>query len=484
MLTTSVEKQDTTSKTTTTVGWALASLSLSVLMPSLDTSIANAGLPTLALAFDASFPQAQWIVLAYLLAITTVIVSVGRLGDIVGRRRLLLTGIGLFTAASLACGIAPTLWLLVAARAVQGIGAATMMALTMAMVGETVPKARTGRAMGLLGTMSAIGTSLGPSLGGVLMAGSGWRSIFLVNVPVGILNLFLAYLYLPADRHERQISRMRFDNLGTLLLAISLAAFALAMTIGSGHFGSMNIALLLAAVVGVGLFVLAETRAASPLVRLAMFRDPGMSASLAMSVLVSTVMMATLVVGPFYLSHGLGLETALVGLALSAGPLVASLAGVPAGRIVDRFGAGRVTVIGLFAIAAGCCILSIMPETFGVAGYIAPIVITTAGYALFQAANNTAIMTEASPERRGVISGLLSLSRNLGLITGASVMGAVFAFGSAAKDISTAHRTAIASGMHITFSVAAVLIFAALAIAIGSRLIRRAVPKPRAFQAA
>src|SRR5215216_2191711 len=150
------------------VRWALASLSLSMLLSSLGTSIANVALPTLADAFNASFQNVQWIVLAYLLAITTLIVSAGRLGDMIGRRRLLLAGLALFTAASLLCGIAPTLGWLIAARAAQGLGAAVIMALTMAFVGETVPKARTGSAMGLLGTMSAIGTALGPSLGGAL----------------------------------------------------------------------------------------------------------------------------------------------------------------------------------------------------------------------------------------------------------------------------------------------------------------------------
>jgi len=151
-------------------------------MPSLDTSIANVGLPALAQSFHASFQHVQWIVLAYLLAITTLIVSAGRLGDIVGRRRLLIAGIGLFTIASLLCGAAPTLSLLIAARAAQGLGAAVMMALTVAIAGETVPKTKTGSAMGLLGTMSAIGTTLGPSLGGLLIAGFGWPSIFLINV--------------------------------------------------------------------------------------------------------------------------------------------------------------------------------------------------------------------------------------------------------------------------------------------------------------
>lgn len=158
-----------------------------MLLSSLGTSIANVGLPTLARAFDASFQQVQWIVLAYLLAITTLIVSVGRLSDIAGRRRLLLIGTVLFTTASLLCGLAPTLPLLVAARVAQGLGAAVMMALSMAFVGETVPKEKTGSAMGLLGTMSAVGTALGPSLGGVLISGFGWPAIFFVNVPLGCL---------------------------------------------------------------------------------------------------------------------------------------------------------------------------------------------------------------------------------------------------------------------------------------------------------
>ncbi|WLI14854.1 MULTISPECIES: MFS transporter [Pseudomonas] len=452
------------------VRWALASLSLSMLMPSLDTSIANAGLPTLAEAFDASFQQVQWIVLAYLLAITTLIVSVGRLGDIVGRRRLLLTGIGIFTLSSLACGVAPSLGWLVGARAVQGLGAAIMLALTVAFVGETVPKAQTGSAMGLLGTMSAIGTTLGPSLGGMLIAGLGWQAIFLLNVPLGILNIWLAYRYLPADARRAKARWVGFDKAGTLLLGLTLGAYALAMTIGHGDFGLLNIALLLTAVFGAGFFIVVEARVASPLIKLALFREPGLSASLAMSMLVSTVMMATLVVGPFYLSGALGLGTALVGLALSVGPLVAALTGMPAGRLVDRFGTRRMTLVGLVAMALGTGALSMMPAGLGILGYLAPIAVITASYALFQAANNTAIMTDIRPDQRGVIAGMLSLSRNLGLITGASVMGAVFAFASATANITTASPAAIANGMRITFAVAMVLIVLALVVALARRV--------------
>lgn len=460
-----------TAQRSPSVWWALASLSLSMLLSSLGTSIANVGLPPLAQAFNASFQQVQWVVLAYLLAITTLIVSVGRLGDITGRRRLLMAGIFLFTAASGLCGVAPTLWLLIAARAAQGLGAAIMMALTMAFVGETVPKEKTGSAMGLLGTMSAIGTALGPSLGGVLIAGLGWQAIFFINLPLGLLTFVLAHRYLPADSPTRRgpkADSSGFDHLGTLLLALTLAAYALAMTIGRGSFGPLNMALLLAAVFGVGLFVLAETKAASPLIRLAMFRNPVLSAGFAMSALVTTVVMATLVVGPFYLSGALALDAARVGLVMSSGPIVAALTGMPAGRIADRFGAHRITIAGLVGMAAGCSILPMLPTRFGVPGYIAPLVVITAGYALFQAANNTAVMTDIRPDQRGVISGMLNLSRNLGLITGASVMGAVFALASATADITAAHPEAVAAGMRITFAVAAMLIFVALAIAAGT----------------
>jgi EmrB/QacA subfamily drug resistance transporter len=450
------------------VPWALAGLALSMLLSSLGTSIANVGLPTLAEAFDASFQEVQWVVLAYLLAITTLIVGVGRLGDITGRRRLLLVGLALFTAASAFSGLAPTLGLLIAARAAQGLGAAIMMALTMAFVADTVPKARTGSAMGLLGTVSAIGTALGPSLGGILIAGYGWRAIFLINVPLGIVTFLLAQRHLPTDRSEvAKSDRSGFDIPGTLLLALTLAAYALAMTIGRGRFGLSGATLLLAAVLGISLFVLAERRAASPLIRLAMFRDPMLSASLAMTALVSTVMMATLVVGPFYLARALKLDPASVGLVLSVGPLVAALAGVPAGRIADRVGAYSITVAGLLATAIGSFTLAVLPTSVGVFGYIAPMVVVTAGYALFQTANNTAVITNVPPDRRGLISGLLNLARNLGLITGASAMGAVFALASATADMTTAGPEAVAVGMRTTFAVAAMLIVVALAIAVG-----------------
>ncbi|QHE84658.1 MFS transporter [Hydrogenophaga sp. BPS33] len=455
------------SPTKSSTPWTLTCLSLFMLLPSLGTSIANISLPTLTHAFGAPVQQVQWVVISFLLATTTLVVSAGRLGDVVGRRRLLMAGAALFTAASAVCAAAPSLWVLIAARAVQGIGAAAMLALTVAFVGQAVPKERTGSAMGMLGTMSAVGTALGPSLGGVLIASFGWQAIFLINIPLGFVAIAMARRFLPPD--AAQVKSARFDNLGTITLAATLAAYALSMTLGKGNFGPLNIALLVAAVAGVGAFMAVESRTDSPLVHLAMFRDRRLTASLIMSALVSTVLMATLVVGPFYLSQGLLLSTGAVGLVMSVGPAVAAFTGAPAGRLVDRFRSQVTSMGGLIGMALGCGSLVAIPASFGVAGYLVPIVIITGSYAVFQAANNTGVMADVPQDRRGVISGLLTLSRNLGLITGASAMGAVFAATAGSSNGGRVAPAAIDFGMRTTFAIATALIVVSLAVAVWGR---------------
>ena len=190
-----------------------------------------------------------------------------------------------------------------------------------------------------------------------------------------------------------------------------------------------------------------------------------------MSVLVTTVLMATLVVGPFYLAGSLGLDAAEVGLAMSAGPLVAAFAGVPAGRMVDRLGTSPTTCAGAGGVAVGSALLALLPTSLGVAGYLLSMALMTAGYALFQAANNTAVMTGVDPAERGLMSGLVNLSRNLGLITGASLMGALFAL--ATGQLGSASPVAVASGMRLTFAAGALLALAALAIALSGRSVSR-----------
>ncbi|WP_372097955.1 MFS transporter [Tistrella mobilis] len=456
----------------------LAGLALSMLTASLGVSIANVALPTLAQALDVPFQAVQWVVLAYLLAVTVAIVGAGRLGDALGRRRVLSAGLVLFALASAASALAPSFDLLIAGRALQGLGAAVLMALTLALVRETVAAERTGAAMGLLGTTSAIGTALGPSMGGLLIAAAGWRAVFIVLVPAALAALLLIRRGLPATPAPNPAAPTAphpgLDLPGTLVLAVSLGAYALAMTRPHG-LDTMAFILLAIAALGVTIFLAVERRARTPLVRPAALCEPLLAAALICNLLIATVIMTTLVVAPFYLSHTLGLDTARVGLVMSVGPVLSALTGLPLGRLVDRGDAGLMAIAGLAAMATGAALLAVLPGWLGLPGYLAGILVLTPGYQLFQAANNTQVMATVPADRRGVTSGMLGLARNLGLVTGAAVMGAVFA-AAAGGNVTTAGADAVARGLRVTFATAALLMLAGIVIAlVGRRMAGRMI---------
>ena len=384
-------------------------LALAMLLASLGTSIANIALPSLAEAFAAPFGEVQAVVVAYLAALTVSVLVAGRLGDRRGLKLMLVAGLAVFAVASLLCALAPTLWLLIGARALQGIGAAFLMTLSMALMRQTASEARVGRAMGLLGTVSALGTALGPSLGGLLIPMAGWRGVFWVQVPLAGLALMLAIAMLPADPAREKAPPAK-------------------------PWAGMNRSLL---------------------------------PNLLVNLLVAAVMMTTLVVGPFFLGIGLGLTAAQTGFAMAVGPVISIVSGVPSGRLVDAWGAGRVLAIGLTLLATGAFLLALLSNGIGVAGYVLAIIVLTPGYQLFQAANNTAALAAVARDQRGTASGLLGLSRNIGLIAGASAMGAVFAFGAGTEDFVHAAPAAVAAGMRLTFLLAGGMMLAAIGIAFG-----------------
>lgn len=433
--------------------WPMVALALAMLTASLGSSIGNVALPSLAVAWAAPFDAVQWVVVAYLLTSTAAVVAAGRLGDLVGERRLLLVGLALVAGAATAAAIAPNLPVLVAARAVQGLGAAVLMALSVAIARAAVGKERTGSVMGLLGTMSALGTALGPSLGGALVAAFGWRAAFFAAAPLALVALALGARHLPREGERRAASRERFDTLGTAVLAATLTTFALATTGRSA--GAWPLAPWLLTGVGILGFVAIERRVTAPLLPTTLLQERGLAAALVANAVVSMVMMATLVVGPFHLVHALGLEPARAGLVMSVGPLVSALVGVPAGRLVDRFGASRTALFGMLGVAVGISLLALFASSSYVLAYGVPLALTTASYASFAAANNTAVMAGAAAGRRGVLSGLLSLSRNLGLMSGAAGLGSLFAAACGTDEIATASVGAVAAATRITFAAAA-----------------------------
>ncbi len=373
---------------------ALASLGLAMFLSTLGASIANVALPTLSRAFGAELDAVQWVAVGYLGAMTAVVVLAGQAGDRFGLRRMLLAGLALFAGASLLCALASGLWSLVAARAVQGAAAAFLMALAMALVRQAAGKDRVGRAMGLLGTMSAVGTATGPALGGWILSVAAWQALFWALVPISLAALAMVWIFVPASGGAgKPVGRLPFA-----------AASA------------------------------------------------GLMPHLAANALVAAVMMATLVVGPFYLGGVLDLPEARIGLVMSVGPLIAVFCGVPSGRLVDAWGARTVMRLGFAALTVGAFGLVLLPGCLGVAGYLVAIGFLTPGFQMFQAANNTAVMAQAEEARRGMISGLLNLSRNLGFVAG--TLGSGLALSLIVRaDMGAAAPGAIAEAMQATFAI-------------------------------
>lgn len=387
---------------------ATAGLALAVLLAALGSSAATVALPSLAETFGAPIAHAQWVVLAYLLAMTATAVLVGRLGDAIGRDRALRLGLLVFLAATLGCALAPTLPALIAARALQGVGAAVLVALPLALARDWAPAARLGAAMGLLGSASAVGTALGPAGGGILLGTLGWPALFAAMLPLGAA----AALLLPRAAPRTPA---------------------------------------------------AARREAGPGPRLAeLLREPRFRGGAAMNLLVAAVMMSTLIVGPFALTAGLGLGPTATGLALAVGPIVAAATGLAAGRLVDRVGAPRAAGHGLATLAGGVALLAVLPGLIGLPGYLLAIAVLTPGYQLFLAANSVNALAAVPAAGRGAAAGTLGLSRNLGLLAGAGLMGWLYAAVAGASGDPLA-------AMRIVFAVATLLALGALAVSLVQR---------------
>lgn len=439
-------------------------LALSVLVASLGTSAANVALPTIATQLHATFAQTQWVALAYLLSMTAASLAVGHLGDLIGRQRVLLFGIGVFTVATSLCAIAPTLWMLIAARMLQGIGGAVLMVLPLARARDTVSPERLGRVMGVLGATAAGGTASGPALGGLLITVSGWSAIFATLVPLGLLAGVSTGRTDP-DKRVATGPRRGFDIGGVLLLTAGVALYTLGVTApGSEYWPTLP--LLGGAIVAGAVFVFGEIRARYPLLPPELLRNRNVSLGGVLNFIVGTVMMSTLVVGPFFLTGALHLAPIAIGAIMAAGPLTSICAGVFAGRAVDRFGWRPLTTTGLAGMLVGAIALALLPTWWGLPGYVASTVLLAPGYQLFLAANNSGVLNSVSAERRGVASGLLGLARNLGLITGASALATLFAAAAGSTELAASSPEALTIALRTTFLVTAALIVVAVILSL------------------
>lgn len=450
----------------------LLSVGSGVLMATLDASIVNISLPTLVKDLHTDFATVEWVVLAYVLMVTALMLGAARLGDLYNKKRLYQIGLIIFTLGSLLCGLAPTITALIVFRALQGIGAAFTQALGTAIVTEVFPPESRGRALGTIGSIVSIGIAAGPPLGGLIIAWAGWHWVFLVNLPIGIIASLIVHRFVP-NLHPGQRDG-GFDAVGALILFIAMGCYALGMTLGQDlGFGNQWPKILLGvSLIGLILFVWVEHRQPHPMVDLSLFRNVLFSINLLMAFLVFVVM-AGMFLMPFFLQLVQGYPTQLVGLLMMAHPVAMGIVAPVAGALSDRYGSREISLIGLIMVIIGCLSVASIRAGISPLAFVLHLIPFGIGLGMFQSPNNNAIMSAVPRNRLGIASGLLALMRTLGQTSGLPLMGTLFALQVRAFanlppgfEVTQADPSALLAGLRGTYHIAAFVILVATLLAV------------------
>lgn len=406
--------------------YVMLAVAMGIFLATIDGSIVNVALPSMISEFSTDFATVQWVILAYLLTLTSLLLSVGRLGDMIGKKSIYTLGFVIFTVGSVLCGLAPTVYWLIGFRTLQAIGATMILALGMAIVTEAFPPAERGKAIGITGTVVSIGIIVGPTLGGIILDLFSWHWIFFVNLPVGILGTWMVIRNVPTIK---PIGGQQFDFLGAGLLFTSLLSFLFALTIGQqAGFQDNRVMLLFSAGFGLLLlFILTELRVPQPMVELRMFKNIQFSINLATGFISFIAIAGTTLLMPFYLQNILGFGIRQVGMLMAVVPVIMGVVAPISGNLSDRLGSRPITVIGLAVLLVGYFLLSTLKLTTSAYGYILRFIPIGLGMGIFQSPNNSAIMGTASRERLGIVSGMLAVTRTLGQTTGIAIVGALWA---------------------------------------------------------
>ncbi len=448
--------------------FVMVAIGMGIFLGTIDGSIVNAALPTIVEDLDSTFAAVQWVVLGYLLTLATLTLGVGRLGDMVGKRPIYTAGFGLFTLASVLCGLAPSVVWLVAARIVQGAGAAMIFALGFAILTEAFPPEERGRALGVAGSLVSIGVALGPALGGLIIDVLSWHWIFFVNLPVGIIGTWTAYRFVPAVPPP---GGQRFDFVGAGVFFVALSSLMLGLTLGQSRgFGDP----LIIGLIGLGLvaavvFVAVERRIDQPMLDLAIFSNRMLTVNLFTGWLTFIGLVGLLFLAPFYLQDVLGYDTRTMGMLLAVAPICLGLVAPISGNLSDRVGPRPILVVGLAILVVAYLGLTTLSTTTTGLTWALLMIPVGVGMGTFQSPNNSAVMGAVPHHRLGVTSGMLTITRITGQITGIAVMGTLWAGRVASRsgvaDPTIAPTESQVAGLVDVMWVAVVLVLVALGFA-------------------
>ncbi|KAA9001728.1 MFS transporter [Affinibrenneria salicis] len=404
---------------------AIAAIALGITVAVLDGAIANVALPTIAREFQASPAESIWIVNAYQLAIIVSLLSLAFLGDIVGYRRIYQCGLVVFSCTSLFCALSGSLETLIFARVLQGLGGAALMSVNTALIRIIYPQRQLGRGMGINSLIVAVSTAAGPTVASAVLSVASWKWLFLINVPVGVVALWLSLRFLPDNPQKSK--GQGFDLLSALMNALT---FGLLISALSGFAQGQDYRLILGELVAlliVGtLFIRRQMKMTFPLLPVDLLRIPIFSLSICTSICSFCAQMLAMVSLPFFLQNVAGRDEVATGLLLTPWPLATMVMAPIAGRLIERVHPGLLGGIGLAVFAAGLFSLAFIPGQPADIDIIWRMMLCGAGFGLFQSPNNHTIISSAPRHRSGGASGMLGTARLLGQTSGAALVALMF----------------------------------------------------------
>jgi DHA2 family multidrug resistance protein-like MFS transporter len=402
--------------------WSVVSIWLALTMAVLDGAIANVALPTIARELGASPGMSVWIINAYQLTITILLLPLAALGDRIGYKCIYIPGLAIFTVGSVGCALGGTLTLLIAARVFQGIGAACIMSMNAALVRATYPANMLGRGIGYNAMVLSLSAAAGPTLAALILSVGSWPWLFLINLPIGIAALIVGRKSLPEPQGHGQ----SFDWASALLSAAMMGCIVFGAEDFAREGNPLALGLVAIGVVAGAVLVWREWSDPRPLIPLDLLRIPIFTLSISTSIISFAAQMLAYVALPFLFQSVLGRSVIATGLLMTPWPIAVGIAAPVAGRLADRVNAGLLGGIGLAIFAAGLFLLSRMgsvPDNFEIVWRMA---VCGIGFGLFQSPNNRTIVSAAPKPRSGAAGGMLATARLLGQTAGAVAVGAAF----------------------------------------------------------
>ncbi|MEM7132512.1 MAG: DHA2 family efflux MFS transporter permease subunit [Chloroflexota bacterium] len=408
--------------------WILIAISTAIFMSATNSTTMNLALPTLLRELDTTFAAIQWVVLSYLISMAVLLPSIGRWGDLIGRKRVFMQGQLLFIIGAGFCAGASNIYWLVGFRIVQAAGSAMMMGIGIAIITETWPSKQRGMALGIASGCIASGAVAGPLIGGFLLEALSWRWLFLFNIPIGLFSLLVVWRVVPNLLPTNQGER--FDVAGALTIGGALLCFSLALTVGQdiGYSSPWITGLVLATVLCMAAFITLERRVSYPMVDLALFQDTGFTVNLLSALIIFAAVSGAMVVIPFYLEFVMGVSQRMMGILMAVLPLAYVAATPIAGIVSDRIGTRPMIGLGLGLACFSLVLAAQLDMESSAWQFILSLLPLGIGMGAFNTPNTSAIMGYAPKSQLGVVSSLMSETRTLGQATGVAVLGSFFVF--------------------------------------------------------